>query len=172
MRFVIGLCLYLVSAAVMAAPWCLIKNEREICIYDAAEDCYNAVAREGGSCRENFREVGAIGGARYCVVTSKFRRCQYRNRDRCVRAALAVNGGCVDNIERALELSARRKAEARASDCEDLACELELATLGAGTDGAPSEQVSIEGFDDAPAAQTQAPAAQGLPGLEIDTSGF
>ena len=63
-----------------------------------------------GSCRENYREVGMIGGGRYCVVTSKFRRCQYRNRDRCVRAALAVDGGCVENIERALELSARNKA--------------------------------------------------------------
>jgi hypothetical protein len=140
MRFVIGLCLYLVSAAVLAAPWCLIKDAREICIYDSSEQCYNAVAREGGSCRENYLEVGAIGGARYCVVTSKFRRCQYRNRERCVRDALKVNGGCVDNIERALELSARNKAEpSSTSECEDIACELEISSAAAAAQNAAAQ---------------------------------
>lgn len=168
MRFVIGLCLYLVSAAVLAAPWCLIKDAREICIYDSSEQCYNAVAREGGSCRENYREVGAIGGARYCVVTSKFRRCQYRNRDRCVRAALAVDGGCVDNIERALELSARSKREGNTSqECEDIACELELAALGVSIEGGGAEQVVIDEAAAAPPPPPTAPATQGLPGLEF-----
>jgi hypothetical protein len=148
MRILAAFILFLASSVAMADPWCLVRDENTLCRYQTAEQCYDTVAREGGSCRENYQEVGVSGNAPYCIVTSTYRRCTFRSRDACVQRALAVNGGCVQNIERELERSARLKRRSTSSDsteCEDLACELAAANQGPAP-SAQSEQVIIE-FD-------------------------
>ncbi|MEC9375450.1 MAG: hypothetical protein VYA80_03645 [Pseudomonadota bacterium] len=149
MRFLTVIIFFLAPAISYAAPWCLIKDEKSFCTYYSAETCYDSVARQGGDCRENYREVGVTTGkAPYCIITAKYRDCSFRSRSSCVRKALSVEGGCVRNIERDLERAAirRRRIESSASDCPDLACELNVASEAASALDS-SDQVVIE-FDD------------------------
>jgi hypothetical protein len=143
MRTAIAIFLIFASSTALAGPWCLVRDENVGCNFQTAESCYNAVASQGGSCRENYKEVGTSGIAPFCVVTATYRRCIYGSRDSCVRRAMAVNGGCVRNIERDLELSARNKRVVSSSDCGDLACE--LSEVGSGQPVTPAtEQIILD----------------------------
>jgi hypothetical protein len=144
MRTAVAIFLIFVSSSALAAPWCLVRDENSYCSFQTAEACYNAVARQGGSCRENYVEVGVNGSEAYCVVTAKYRRCVYRSRATCVQKAIAVNGGCVDNIERELSLTARQKALGTGVDCEDISCELGEAAADISASGPRTEQIIFD----------------------------
>ncbi len=128
MRALYLVLLLLAPGIALADPWCLVRDEKSSCIFPSADACYQAVARQGGSCRENYQEVGLRGTAPWCVVTAKYRRCTHRSKTRCLTEAQAANGGCVRNTERDLELAARNRRFGSGSDCEDLACELDQAS--------------------------------------------
>jgi len=120
--------LLMFPAIIQAGPWCLVRDENVNCRFLLADDCYKVVANStGGSCRPNYREMGAQGEAQWCLVTAQFRNCRYRFKTACIRDARAVNGGCVENIEKALVYRWRGFGEA---SCQgDLACE-ERASMG------------------------------------------
>ena len=128
MRTLISLLFFILPSIALADPWCLVRDEKTQCIFATSTACYDAVARQGGSCRENYREVGIRGTAPYCVVTATYRRCVHRSRQRCLDIAREAGGGCVKNVERDLELASRNKRVGATRDCEDLACELNEAS--------------------------------------------
>jgi hypothetical protein len=84
-------------------PWCLVRDEAEICGYQTKEACY-AKAQYGGFCRQNTRFMGVSGERRWCVVTDTRRNCAY-SRNMCLKVAQEVGGGCVENTELALKKS-------------------------------------------------------------------
>jgi hypothetical protein len=88
-------------------PWCLIRDENEICAYKTAQECYGS-AQYGGYCRENYKLMGDSDGKRnWCVITATRRDCKY-SRNRCLKRAIEVGGGCVENTEKALERASGR----------------------------------------------------------------
>lgn len=99
------------ASASGAAPWCNVRDYTELCKYENAQACYEAVAKVGGFCRENYKVAGVTGEARFCVVTAAKRQCSYNNRGRCLRAAANMNGGCVENTERKLKKAWGRERE-------------------------------------------------------------
>jgi hypothetical protein len=114
--------LLLMSPAISLAassPWCLVRDENIFCSFKTADDCYQAAASRGGSCRENYQLMGVTGNQRWCVVTAQYRRCRYSSKISCVRVALNSNGGCVENVERALKEEKRGLGK----DDPTLACE-------------------------------------------------
>lgn len=116
--------LLLLPAISFADPWCLIRDEAQLCRYKTSDACYKEAARRGGDCRENYKEIGVSGVGPWCVVTATYRRCVFNGKRGCLRQAQAVGGGCVKNVERDLELALRNKSDGGNADCEDLACEL------------------------------------------------
>ena len=124
MRILTLVFLLLLPAISFADPWCLIRNEAELCRYKTSDACYKVAARDGGDCRENYKEIGISGYGPWCVVTPTYRRCVFYGKKGCIRQARAVGGGCVKNVERDLELALRNKKDAGSSSCADLACEL------------------------------------------------
>ena len=137
--------LLLAPGIALAAPWCLVRDENEYCNYDTADSCYRVVSREGGSCRQNYREIGLRGGAPWCVVTSLYRRCIYYGKTSYLSVARSENGGCVRNVEKDLELAAKNKRQGASSDCEDISCELQQASRSAAP-GTNQDQVVLEDF--------------------------
>ena len=127
MRKILLTLLLLFPVISLAGPWCLVIDGNERCSYKSAEACYQASSSRGGSCRENYRSLGAKGNYPWCLVTSQSRRCVYGVKEACLRAARNVNGGCVDNTELALKKSqSSKRAKSALLGCEegDVACEI------------------------------------------------
>ena len=101
----ISLCLFPTITLAANSPWCLVRDENEKCSFNSAEACYAAVAKQGGSCRENHLRLGVRGEKQWCVVTGSRRDCSFNISRQCFNAAQAVGGGCVRNTEKALELA-------------------------------------------------------------------
>jgi hypothetical protein len=112
----------------LAAPWCRVLDNSEICRFSLAEDCYKAASILGGYCRPNYQEAGTGGVARWCIITSTSRKCIHRFKVRCMNEARSIEGaGCVENIELALLNNTLRKGQKSGeAGCEDIACELRL----------------------------------------------
>ena len=107
MRYLLLISLLTFPAITLAAssdPWCLVRDETEICAYVTAEECYK-VSQYGGDCRPNARFMGTSGDNKWCLVTATRRTCTYGAKGSCLRAARAQDGGCVQNTEKALEKS-------------------------------------------------------------------
>ena len=103
MRFLFALLLFAlceVALAGGASPWCLIRDDAELCQYEDADDCYKAVPRNGGYCRENFKAAGVVGESNFCVITANSRRCTYYSQQSCINAAAKMKGGCVPNRDK------------------------------------------------------------------------
>ena len=135
--------LLLLPAISFADPWCLIRDEAQLCRYKTSAACYKVAARNGGDCRENYKEIGISGYGPWCVVTTTYRRCVFYGKKGCMRQARAVGGGCVKNVERDLELALRNKKDGGSAICADLACELRES--GSGNVTQQNEQI---GFGD------------------------
>ena len=134
MRKLLLISLFLFPTIALAggsSPWCLVRDENEICKYNAAEECYEAVAKLGGSCRENHLRLGMRGENQWCVVTGSRRDCSFNMSRQCFNAAQKVGGGCVRNTEKALEY-AKSSGEFVSGEglAGDIARELELAGKG------------------------------------------
>jgi len=81
--------------AVGNGTWCLVRDENSSCRFANADACYQAVARSGGYCQENFRAAGVKGDAAWCVVTSNRRHCTFAIQGACLKKAMALQGACV-----------------------------------------------------------------------------
>ena len=104
--------LFMLPALAQAAPWCLHLDEKIICNYNTAENCYNVASKSGGSCRPNSVERGMRGNGTYCLVTADFRYCTYYSLRACSRQLEKREpgtAGCVENTEKALEYAGDRK---------------------------------------------------------------
>jgi len=107
MRKLLLISLFLFPTISLAAssPWCLVRDENEKCSFNTAEACYAAVAKQGGSCRENHLRLGVRGEKQWCVVTGARRACSFNIPRQCFKGAQVVGAGCVRNTEKALEFA-------------------------------------------------------------------
>ena len=105
MRYFLLISLFLLPTITLASggdPWCLIRDENEVCGFKTAQECY-AKSQYGGYCRENHRFMGVSeANRRWCVVTASRRDCKYARKG-CLKAAIELGGGCVENTEQALK---------------------------------------------------------------------
>jgi hypothetical protein len=116
--------LLLCPALAQAGQWCLVIDETEFCDFVKPEPCYRAAANRGGSCRPNYKTVGASGGNRWCIVTATSKNCVHRFKLRCVNEARSIKGaGCVENIDLILR-SSREGGAADGGKCDNIECEI------------------------------------------------
>jgi hypothetical protein len=121
MKLLLSLSLLLVSSMVLAqdiysqgsSPWCLVRDEIEVCNYSTQEICYNVAIGAGGYCRENARRAGVKGDGEWCVISANGRNCRYFSQQACLNAARSIDSsgissGCVYNTELALEKAKER----------------------------------------------------------------
>jgi hypothetical protein len=92
------------SPPAMAAPFCITSQVLPpLCIYDDAQQCDQAAARQGAACSANPAELRLTPGpGRFCVVTSsRISVCAYADRQNCARDAVLQHGTCTEAPARA-----------------------------------------------------------------------
>jgi hypothetical protein len=92
------------------SAWCLVIDGIEQCKYATAEKCYESRASLRGSCRMNYKSLGAAGDMRYCLITANSRDCTYNGKAACLGAARSVKGGCVENVNKYMDAARSKRA--------------------------------------------------------------
>lgn len=129
MRRLVLILLFAFPVVVQAYPWCLMLNGVPVCRFITPEACYDAVARLGGDCRMNSRQVGVIANGPFCVITSEIRDCRYNNKRRCLANAQKLKGGCVRNTDRDLQRAATGKGRSMGCLAGEEDCALQAPEL-------------------------------------------